>query len=124
MAPFKAVVWALIFLTKLRFPPGVSIARTFGFCQVFFTDFKRLVIFGQFKRSVNFSTYSKSKSIFDRPFGVGHFFLDPKMSVNFLTDTKRTVNFLPDPQKRSVSFLTNLKRSVNFLTDAKSQSMF
>ena len=26
MALFKAVVWALIFLTKLRFPPGVSIA--------------------------------------------------------------------------------------------------
>ena len=26
MAVFKAVVWALIFLTKLRFPPGVSIA--------------------------------------------------------------------------------------------------
>ena len=25
MALFKAVVWALIFLTKLRFPPGVSI---------------------------------------------------------------------------------------------------
>ena len=27
MALFKAVVWALIFLTKLRFPPGVSIAH-------------------------------------------------------------------------------------------------
>ena len=26
MALFKAVVWALIFLTKLRFPFGVSIA--------------------------------------------------------------------------------------------------
>ena len=26
MALFKAVVWALIFLTKLRFPPGVSVA--------------------------------------------------------------------------------------------------
>ena len=26
MALFKTVVWALIFLTKLRFPPGVSIA--------------------------------------------------------------------------------------------------
>ena len=26
MALFKAVVWALIFLTKLRFPPGVCIA--------------------------------------------------------------------------------------------------
>ena len=26
MALLKAVVWALIFLTKLRFPPGVSIA--------------------------------------------------------------------------------------------------
>ena len=26
MALFKAVVWALIFLTKLRFAPGVSIA--------------------------------------------------------------------------------------------------
>ena len=26
MALFKAVVWALIFLTKLRFSPGVSIA--------------------------------------------------------------------------------------------------
>ena len=26
MALFKAVVWALTFLTKLRFPPGVSIA--------------------------------------------------------------------------------------------------
>ena len=26
MALFKAVVWALIFLTKPRFPPGVSIA--------------------------------------------------------------------------------------------------
>ena len=26
MAQFKAVVWALIFLTKLRFPPGVFIA--------------------------------------------------------------------------------------------------
>ena len=26
MALFKAVVWALIFLTKLRFPSGVSIA--------------------------------------------------------------------------------------------------
>ena len=26
MALFKALVWALIFLTKLRFPPGVSIA--------------------------------------------------------------------------------------------------
>ena len=26
MALFKAGVWALILLTKLRFPPGVSIA--------------------------------------------------------------------------------------------------
>ena len=26
MALFKAVVWALTFLTKLRFPPGVSLA--------------------------------------------------------------------------------------------------
>ena len=26
MTLFKAVVWALIFLTKLRYPPGVSIA--------------------------------------------------------------------------------------------------
>ena len=26
MALFKAVIWALIFLAKLRFPPGVSIA--------------------------------------------------------------------------------------------------
>ena len=26
MALFKIVVWAIIFLTKLRFPPGISIA--------------------------------------------------------------------------------------------------
>ena len=26
MSLFKAVVWALIFLTKKRFPPGVAIA--------------------------------------------------------------------------------------------------
>ena len=26
MALFKIVVWAMIFLTKLRFPPGISIA--------------------------------------------------------------------------------------------------
>lgn len=26
MALFKAVVWAIIILTKLRFPPGISIA--------------------------------------------------------------------------------------------------
>ena len=25
MALFKIVVWAIIFLTKLRFPPGISI---------------------------------------------------------------------------------------------------
>ena len=26
MALFKIIVWAIIFLTKLRFPPGISIA--------------------------------------------------------------------------------------------------
>ena len=26
MALFKIVVWTIIFLTKLRFPPGISIA--------------------------------------------------------------------------------------------------
>ena len=26
MALFKIVIWAMIFLTKLRFPPGISIA--------------------------------------------------------------------------------------------------
>ena len=30
MALFKIVVWAIIFLTKLRFLPGISIATVFG----------------------------------------------------------------------------------------------
>ena len=34
MALFKAVVWALIFLTKLRFPPGVSIAIVYAMFNI------------------------------------------------------------------------------------------
>ena len=44
MALFKAVVWALIFLTKLRFPPGVSIAivlKTLSL-QKFSKDYKTI----------------------------------------------------------------------------------
>ena len=44
MALFKAVVWALIFLTKLRFPPGVSIAIVLKgrILFVYFYDFYEL----------------------------------------------------------------------------------
>ena len=43
MALFKAVVWALIFLTKLRFPPGVSIAIVLKvvFSVDFFDEWER-----------------------------------------------------------------------------------
>ena len=33
MALFKIVVWAIIFLTKLRFPPGISIATAVKLIQ-------------------------------------------------------------------------------------------
>ena len=31
MARFKIIVWAIIFLTKLRFPPGIPIATVLKF---------------------------------------------------------------------------------------------
>ena len=32
MALFNIVVWAIIFVTKLRFPPGISIATVLKDC--------------------------------------------------------------------------------------------
>ena len=71
MALFKALVWALIFLTKLRFPPGVSIAivhavllttlnnvgRTTLFNPVF-NNLQQLVIFTCVRFPLIFATKS------------------------------------------------------------------